>query len=426
MRTRISHDDLERLQHKCKGEESEDLYSLVGSGKHLEYAELIEKLKGKKNAWSKMSGKSAKLELIELALKLLKEPADQKDYDLFLRKGSERQPERPEQQRPPLEIGVGKLLVEISLWTIKLLVEISVWIIKFFAELADEVRKLLVGISVWTVKFFAKLAVVAVGISMLVLLVAGLLNRLDLSTITWSRSGAPSGASTSNEGETSRPSASSRETASSTGAERSGSTAPPATAANRTGEPNASGTRSTATPARVRPDLDTSSTRAAQPEAMAVAAPSGENAEERPARSDPLPPNRDTTSARVAESETMVAVTPNTAVTPEANAEEPARPAPPSVVEPVRVGGNVPHPSKVWNVTPEYPRLARLRRIEGTVILEVTVDRQGEVSNVAVLRSPEGLGEAAVDAVRQWRYEPTIVNGRPVSIIFTETVRFEI
>lgn len=86
----------------------------------------------------------------------------------------------------------------------------------------------------------------------------------------------------------------------------------------------------------------------------------------------------------------------------------------------------MPHPSKVWNVTPEYPRLARLRRIEGTVILEVTVDRQGEVSNVAVLRSPEGLDEAAVDAVRQWRYEPTIVNGRPVSIIFTETVRFEI
>ena len=86
----------------------------------------------------------------------------------------------------------------------------------------------------------------------------------------------------------------------------------------------------------------------------------------------------------------------------------------------------MPQPRKTWNVTPEYPRLARLRRIDGIVILEVTVDRQGEVSSVSVLRSAEGLVEAAVEAVRQWRYEPTIVNGSPVSVIFTETVRFQI
>ena len=114
------------------------------------------------------------------------------------------------------------------------------------------------------------------------------------------------------------------------------------------------------------------------------------------------------------------------AVTPEANAEEPARPAPPPVVEPVRVGGDVPRPRKTLNVTPEYPRLARLRRIQGIVILEVTVDRQGGVSNVSVLRAAEGFDEAAVEAVRQWRYEQTMVNGRPVSVILTETVRFEI
>ena len=99
---------------------------------------------------------------------------------------------------------------------------------------------------------------------------------------------------------------------------------------------------------------------------------------------------------------------------------------PPPVVEPVRVAGNVPQPRKTWNVIPEYPRLARLRGTQGTVILEVTVDRQGAVSNVSVLRSPENLGEAAVEAVRQWRYAPTILNGTPVSVIFTETVRFQI
>ena len=96
------------------------------------------------------------------------------------------------------------------------------------------------------------------------------------------------------------------------------------------------------------------------------------------------------------------------------------------MVEPVRVGGNVAQPRKTWSVQPEYPRMARLRRIQGIVILEVTVDRQGNVSNVSVLRSAEGLGEAAVEAVRGWRYEPTVVNGRPVSVVLTETVRFQI
>ena len=96
------------------------------------------------------------------------------------------------------------------------------------------------------------------------------------------------------------------------------------------------------------------------------------------------------------------------------------------MAEPVRVGGNVARPRKTWNVQPEYPRLARLRRVQGIAILEVTVDRQGNVWNVSVLRSDaEGFGEAAVEAVRQWRYEPTIIDGRPVSVILTDTVRFQ-
>ena len=105
---------------------------------------------------------------------------------------------------------------------------------------------------------------------------------------------------------------------------------------------------------------------------------------------------------------------------------EPARPDPPPVIEPVRIGGAVPQPRKTWHVAAEYPRMARLRRIQGIVILQVTVDRQGEVSDVSVLRSTEALDEAAIAAVRRWRYEPTVVNGMPVSAIFTESVRFQI
>ena len=105
---------------------------------------------------------------------------------------------------------------------------------------------------------------------------------------------------------------------------------------------------------------------------------------------------------------------------------EPARPDPPPVIEPVRIGGAVPRPRKTWHVAVEYPRMAMLRRIQGIVILQVTVDRQGEVSDVSVLRSTEGLDEAAIAAVRRWRYEPTVVNGMPVSAIFTEAVRFQI
>ena len=98
-------------------------------------------------------------------------------------------------------------------------------------------------------------------------------------------------------------------------------------------------------------------------------------------------------------------------------------PDPPPPDEPVRIGSP---PRKTWSVTPEYPRLARLRRIQGIVILQVTVGRQGEVADLSVLRSAEGLDEAAVEAARQWRYQPTIMNGRPVSVIFTDTVMFQI
>jgi protein TonB len=94
-------------------------------------------------------------------------------------------------------------------------------------------------------------------------------------------------------------------------------------------------------------------------------------------------------------------------------------------VEPVvRAAGNVQPPRLVRTVEPSYPEIARQARIEGVVILEATTDVYGRVTGVRVLRSIPLLDAAAVDAVRQWIYEPLVINGRPRAVTFTVTVRF--
>lgn len=78
-------------------------------------------------------------------------------------------------------------------------------------------------------------------------------------------------------------------------------------------------------------------------------------------------------------------------------------------------------------VEPEYPELARKARVEGTVILNAVVRRDGTVDNIQVLKAPPadlGFSEAAIAAVRQWRYKPAMQNGRPVDVYLTITVRF--
>lgn len=73
---------------------------------------------------------------------------------------------------------------------------------------------------------------------------------------------------------------------------------------------------------------------------------------------------------------------------------------------------------------PIYPELARAARIEGVVILEAILDPEGRVRNVKVLRSIPFLDEAAIAAVERWEYQPTRLNGVPVPVILTITVRF--
>jgi protein TonB len=91
---------------------------------------------------------------------------------------------------------------------------------------------------------------------------------------------------------------------------------------------------------------------------------------------------------------------------------------------PVRVGGNIPPPTKTNNVSPDYPEIAKVARVQGVVILETTIDEQGRVANARVLRSIPLLDQAALDAVRLWQFTPTLLNGSPVPVIMTVTVQF--
>jgi protein TonB len=91
---------------------------------------------------------------------------------------------------------------------------------------------------------------------------------------------------------------------------------------------------------------------------------------------------------------------------------------------PVRAAGEVRPPRLIRRVEPVYPELARQARQQGTVILEATTDIYGRVIAVRVLRSLPLLDQAAIEAVRQWVYEPLLLNGRPRPVTFTVTVTF--
>ncbi len=93
---------------------------------------------------------------------------------------------------------------------------------------------------------------------------------------------------------------------------------------------------------------------------------------------------------------------------------------------PLRVGGDIPEPRKIVDVKPEYPSEAQAQKISGIVIMEVVIDATGGVRDAKVLRSVALLDQAAVDAVKKWRFTPTLLNGAPVEVIMTVTVNFTI
>ena len=105
----------------------------------------------------------------------------------------------------------------------------------------------------------------------------------------------------------------------------------------------------------------------------------------------------------------------------------PPPPAPPPAPHhPVRVGGAITAPALLSRVAPEYPPIAVSAKVEGVVILEAIVDCEGRVEKVRVLRSIALLDEAAKAAVRQWRYSPLLLNGKPERFVVTVTVNFSL
>jgi periplasmic protein TonB len=104
-------------------------------------------------------------------------------------------------------------------------------------------------------------------------------------------------------------------------------------------------------------------------------------------------------------------------------------PPPPTPVEPDmphRVGSNITRPKKILDVTPVYPVLAQASRVSGMVIIEATIGPTGDVLDARVLRGHPLLDRAALDAVRQWRYTPTLLNGKAIAIVMTVTVEFKL
>ena len=109
-------------------------------------------------------------------------------------------------------------------------------------------------------------------------------------------------------------------------------------------------------------------------------------------------------------------------------APPPPPPPPPKAMarqEPYRVGGDVKEPRIIKLVPPKYPPLASKSRVQGTVVLEATLREDGSVDAIRVVSGHPLLIDAAVDCVKQWRYEPTLLNGQPVAVILTAIVNFQ-
>jgi protein TonB len=100
--------------------------------------------------------------------------------------------------------------------------------------------------------------------------------------------------------------------------------------------------------------------------------------------------------------------------------------APPPPARVVRIGGQIAQPRIIRKVEPVFPDLAVQSRISALVILEAEVDVRGHVKNVKVLRGHPLFDESAMQAVRQWRYQPLLLNGEPTGFILTVTVNFNL
>lgn len=104
----------------------------------------------------------------------------------------------------------------------------------------------------------------------------------------------------------------------------------------------------------------------------------------------------------------------------------PPPPPQPPASERIQIGGQVAAAKLIYQPSPTYPALARQARIQGTVRLQAVISKEGEIENLTVMSGHPLLIPAALNAVRQWRYQPTFLNGVPVEVETTIEVNFKL
>lgn len=94
---------------------------------------------------------------------------------------------------------------------------------------------------------------------------------------------------------------------------------------------------------------------------------------------------------------------------------------------PIHVGGDVQKPEKLNAPQPQYTEIARKARIQGVVIVQAIINKEGDVTNVKVLKGlGMGLSEEAVKAIKTWKFSPATLNGKPVDVYYNLTVNFRL
>ena len=107
-------------------------------------------------------------------------------------------------------------------------------------------------------------------------------------------------------------------------------------------------------------------------------------------------------------------------------AAKPVAPPPTGKGAPLRVGGRVRPPKAIVQTHPEYPVLARQAHIQGQVQIDAVLDEQGNVIDMKVVSGPPLLYQAALDALKKWKYEPTYLNDQPIAVEMMVTITFQL
>ena len=104
-----------------------------------------------------------------------------------------------------------------------------------------------------------------------------------------------------------------------------------------------------------------------------------------------------------------------------------APPAPPEPEGPILVTGEVKEPEKLYAPQPHYTEIARRARIQGLVIVQAIINKNGDVTNVKIIKGlTMGLSEAAVSAIKQWKFKPATLRGKPVDVYYNLTINFSL